>query len=109
MNSKLFTVTLLSLGLATSAFAQSGTGGGNLGSGSQQQGGSDDANRVLDPNATNSTTGGSSAGSGSADTRTNCAPNLRTQGSASTPDATGSASTSAGEAGANTNGQSSDC
>ncbi|WP_105381414.1 hypothetical protein [Neorhizobium alkalisoli] len=108
MNSKLFTVALLSLGLATSAFAQSGTGGGNLGAGSKQQQGSDDANRVLDPNATNSTTGGST-GSGTADTRTNCAPNLRTQASASTPDATGSASTSAGEAGANTNGQSSDC
>ncbi|WP_205839299.1 hypothetical protein [Neorhizobium huautlense] len=108
MNFKLVTATVLSLGLATSAFAQLGTGGANLGAGSQQQQGSDDTNRVLDPNTTNSTTGGSASGGATMDKRTNCAPNIQAQGSAST-DATGSASTSAGEAGANTNGQASDC
>ncbi|MGK9052221.1 hypothetical protein [Neorhizobium petrolearium] len=61
-------------------------------------------NRVIDPNATNSTTGGATT-----DTRTNCAPNLQTQGSATTPDTTGSASVPSGTAGTNTNGQSTNC
>ena len=97
---KIISISLLSLGLATSAFAQS-SGGGNA----QDQPG-DPLNKVNPgqvhaPQATDDTTTHS--------TRTNCAPNLQTKSTSNMPDKTGNTNVTAGEAGANTSGQSSDC
>ena len=89
---KIISISLLSLGLVTSALAQS-SGGGNA----QDQPG-DPLNKVNPgqvhaPQATDDMTTHS--------TRTNCAPNLH--------DKTGNTNVTAGEAGANTSGQSSNC
>ncbi len=46
---------------------------------------------------------------GTKDTRTNLAPNRQTRGTATTPDATGTASVPSGQAGTNPNGQSTNC
>jgi hypothetical protein len=46
---------------------------------------------------------------GTKDTRTNLAPNRQTRGTATTPDATGTALVPSGQAGTNPNGQSTNC
>lgn len=96
---KMISVSLLSLGLATGAMAQT------AGSSSSQ---ADDGSRVgvgkvNPPVATDGTTTNS--------TRTNCAPNLNTTtGSGNQPNKDGQATTAVpGGAGTNTNGQSSNC
>ncbi|WP_172717188.1 MULTISPECIES: hypothetical protein [Neorhizobium] len=101
---KIISVSLVSFGLATGiAFAQSAS---NPSSSNQQNQSTDSGKpdpgpmhppQKMDNTVTNST-------------RTNCAPNLATKGSATTPNKEGQASTAVeGAAGTNTNGQSSDC
>lgn len=89
---KIISVSLFSIGLATSAFAQTASPSSD----NKVNPGAMHAPQKTDDTVTNST-------------RTNCAPNLDTKGSSTTPNPTGSANVQNGEAGTNTNGQSSNC
>ncbi len=110
MTLKLITVSLLSLGLAAGGALAQTNGKGNASSTGTSASDSSDGTKKIDPNATNSTSGGAMGNAaGTKDTRTNCAPNLQTKGSATTPDTTGTASVPSGQAGTNTNGQASSC
>ncbi|KAA9384131.1 hypothetical protein [Neorhizobium galegae] len=101
---KIISVSLVSFGLATGvAFSQSLS---NPSSSNRQNRSTDSGKpdpgpmhppQKMDNTVTNST-------------RTNCPPNLATQGSATTPNKDGQSSTAVeGAAGTNTNGQSSNC
>lgn len=97
---KIISISLLSLGLASGALAQSRDGGST----GEQPG--DPLNKVNPgavhaPQATDDTTTHS--------VRTNCAPNMQTNKTSPNPDKTATTSVTAGEAGPNTSGQSSDC
>ncbi|MDR6820257.1 hypothetical protein J2X76_005454 [Neorhizobium sp. 2083] len=109
MTLKLITVSILSLGLAAGGALAQTSGKGNASSTGTSASDSSDGTKKIDPNATNSTSGAMGNAAGTKDTRTNCAPNLQTKGSATTPDTTGTASVPSGQAGTNTNGQASNC
>lgn len=91
---KILSVSLLSLGLATSALAQSGTS--RTDDQPKVDSGATHAPQATDDTVTNAT-------------RTNCAPNMATTDQGVMPDKTGDASTTSGKAGVNTNGQSANC
>ncbi|CAN7613860.1 hypothetical protein [Neorhizobium sp. LjRoot104] len=109
MTFKLITVSMLSLGLAAGGALAQASVQGNAGAGGTSASDSSGSQKI-DPSATNSTSGGAMGNAaGTKDTRTNCAPNLQTSGSATTPDPTGTASVPSGQAGTNTNGQATNC
>ncbi|WP_117193209.1 hypothetical protein [Rhizobium terrae] len=97
---KIISVSLISLGLATGAIAQTAS------SPSTQSDSGDPTNKVnpgpmRGPQATDDTTTNS--------IRTNCAPNQQTDKTSNMPDKTATTNVTPGTSGSNTNGQSSDC